>query len=81
MSERTQTTFTPPFYVNPFQPTRTEVLRNVACRNSEGIAARFCLGEIIREAGRAVADGDLVWEVRSGWEGRWLTAQGRAKLA
>ena len=67
-------------YVDPFRPTRTEVLREVARRNGEGIAARFSLGEIIREAEAAVADGDLVWETRGGWTGRWMTPQGAAKL-
>lgn len=76
-----QTTASPRFYADPFHPTRLEVLREVAHRNADGIAARFSLGEIIQEAEQAVMDGDLVWETRRNSEGRWLTEQGKAKLA
>lgn len=81
MSTDTPNTIRCRFYVNPFSPTRIEVLREVEYRNSEGMAARFSLGEIIGEADEAVKDGDLVWENRAGWEGRWLTEQGKAKLS
>lgn len=68
------------FYADPFHPTRIEVLREVSHRNAEGIAARFSLGNIIQEASEAEKDGDLIWEERQNWEGRWLTEQGKAKL-
>lgn len=68
------------FYADPFHPTRLEVLREIEHRNSEGMAARFSLGEVIREACQAVLDGDAVWETRRGWTGRWLTDQGKEKL-
>lgn len=77
----TETTACLPFYADPFHPTRVEVLRNVARRNVQGMAARFDLSEIIREAQQAVTDGDLIWETRFHWEGRWLTDQGKAKLS
>lgn len=80
MSADKETTRVSRFYADPFRPTRVEVLQEVAHRNDDGMAARFSLGEIIQEAGCAVADGDLVWETRKGWEGRWLTEQGKAKL-
>ena len=68
-------------YVDPFHPTRIEVLQEIADMNAEGFAARFALGEIIGEAIQAVTDGDAVWEVRGNYEGRWLTDQGKQKLA
>ena len=66
-------------YIDPFNPTRLEVLRAVERRNNQRWGARFSLSEIIQEANAAVLDGDLVWrDDRSG--GRWLTEKGKAKI-